>query len=367
MGKDNLIIGTARGKLGDVVFYRTGGEQRFRTRVRPANPRTNAQLIQRCVVSTVVKAYSDFITVCDHAFQNYVGKLKNHQRYMRLNIMAFRPVALAQVERWSPILWSYARRNYNWAKKDDVNTYVNPYIVSEGDLPSVGAVWRNSSTWGNNGVVGIPLIVSDGGDAVKQINAITYQEACDAWGLEAGDQLTFILQHADSTTGTVTRTSIARIILMPEDGDMSKNMFLSGTSNAYRLNDPNNANYGTLYFTNIQFGENMPGIAIADTIDDDNLRNLASFAVITSRFENNVWRRSSETMSVKTTFQKLSSLPDAVASYLKSDTSSLYLNQATTEERQQRELTNIELLSDETDMYGMTIAENAEKSSRRKK
>lgn len=360
MGKDNLLIGTARGKLGDVVFYRTGGEQRFRTRVRPTNPRTNAQLIQRCIVSTVVKAYSDFITVCDHAFQNFEGKLKNHQRYMRLNIMAFRPIALSQVARWSPILWNFTNRNYNWAKKDDVNTYVNPYILSEGDLPSVPITGYREG--GEAARSGLPMFsIAHTGSP----STITYANFAEALGLNIGDQLTFIQQQAEPTTGAVTRTQIARIILMPSNGEIDEPIMAVATGEgggaSYTVTNPNKENLGTVYFyegTNVlQFAVNEENVG----------NNVAASAIIVSRFENNMWRRSNTVMSVKPAFQKLSNLEAAVASYLKSETSSLYLNQATTEERQELELANINVVSDETDMYGMTIAENEEKSNRRKK
>lgn len=47
MTRRNLILGTASGKLGDMVFYRQGGEQRTRTRVTPKNPKSIKQMTQR--------------------------------------------------------------------------------------------------------------------------------------------------------------------------------------------------------------------------------------------------------------------------------------------------------------------------------
>lgn len=42
-----MLLSLASGKLGDMVFYRAGGEQRTRTRVIPKNPKTIAQMNQR--------------------------------------------------------------------------------------------------------------------------------------------------------------------------------------------------------------------------------------------------------------------------------------------------------------------------------
>ena len=57
MGRKNLILGSASGKLGDVVFYRDGGEQRFRTRVTPANPQSMAQQSQRSRLGGVTNTF----------------------------------------------------------------------------------------------------------------------------------------------------------------------------------------------------------------------------------------------------------------------------------------------------------------------
>lgn len=47
MTKRSMLLSLASGKLGDMVFYRAGGEQRTRTRVIPKNPKTIAQMNQR--------------------------------------------------------------------------------------------------------------------------------------------------------------------------------------------------------------------------------------------------------------------------------------------------------------------------------
>lgn len=362
MGKNNLLIGTARGKLGDIVFYRTGGEQRFRTRVRPTNPRSNAQLLQRCVVATVVKAYSPMINVCDHAFQNYNGKLKNQERYMRLNIMKFRPVAVGQVERWDPIKFSETTA-YNWAKKDDVNTYVNPYIVSEGDLPSL-QLNADATTIGTRMV---PYINFNG----YTLQNMTYQNFCDVLGLTAGDQLTFIWQTADSETGAVQNTAYSRIILMPNSGNMNEKMWTeqdtAGTAYAV-LNDPNSHNFGNLTIaysttTGSNFVVNIAFLPDREYMDP---ANLAAEAIITSRFENNIWRRSNSEMVVMPNYRSLSSIQDAMASYEKSDTSSQYLNQATTQGRQNLQALNIENIEAKA-LEEEVLTEEIETSTAKKK
>lgn len=60
MTRRNLILGTASGKLGDMVFYRQGGEQRTRTRVTPKNPKSIKQMTQRLKMVNPQVAFNCF-------------------------------------------------------------------------------------------------------------------------------------------------------------------------------------------------------------------------------------------------------------------------------------------------------------------
>lgn len=320
MGKNNLILGTGRGKLGDIVFYRTGGEQRFRTRVRPTNPRTNAQLLQRCVVSTAVKFYSVVAEICNHAFQNYEGSLKNHQRFMKLNIDVLRKIALLNVESWSPLRWNTQNYgNYTWKNSQEVS--INPYIVSEGDLEEVYTSFTTSQT--QNGTVVALGEVTEYEEGNQQLSNLTYEEVADRIGVRIGDQVTMMYFNVDRTTGYITGTAIGRVVMMPSNGNPKEKFF-----DGYGINLPNKENYGnvTMRRTNIvalkkEFVQltvtNMPISAKAD-----------AYAVIVSRFENNKWRRSTSRVHLAEEVENIATLKDAMASYLKDNTSSLYLNQA---------------------------------------
>lgn len=77
MAKNNMLLGMARGKVGDLVFYRQDGKQITRSRNRsPRNPRSQKQLVQRAVLATVGLAYKFGSSIFDHAFQ---GKSKGAQ------------------------------------------------------------------------------------------------------------------------------------------------------------------------------------------------------------------------------------------------------------------------------------------------
>lgn len=86
MAKGNLFQGMARGKVGDVVFYRMNGVQMSRVRNRaPKNPRSVEQLYQRAVIATVMKAYSAGKIIFDHAFQGYTRGEGNMRRFNSVN------------------------------------------------------------------------------------------------------------------------------------------------------------------------------------------------------------------------------------------------------------------------------------------
>lgn len=128
MGKDNLLLGFGRGKLGDSVFYRTDGEQRWRARNRsPKNPRTNKQLVQRAIMATTMAAYSAGRAIFDHSFQGQSVGSMNQRRFMQLNANALRSAVAAE--------WDTAAPEESLAKvtAPGVQTPIpNQYIISEG-------------------------------------------------------------------------------------------------------------------------------------------------------------------------------------------------------------------------------------------
>lgn len=309
MGKDNLILGTGRGKLGDIVFYRTGGEQRYRTRVRPTNPRTDAQLLQRCVVSTAVKYYSEIATIADHAFQNFDGALKNHQRFMRLNIKALRELALQNVYSWSPIRWR--NQNYgNYVWKDSSAVAINPYIISEGDIIAPALTRKTIANEAN----GIQIGDAMAGNFVD----VTYQNLAQALGVYPGDQVTAVISHC--VDGIVDRTWIGRIILVPSDGDSSA-AFVNSDNTA--INMPNKENYGDIQF---KLAAVTNGYALTVGVSGVKISECA-VGVIISRREGERWKRSTSVLNIPTDQANDQSLQIAIDSYRMAQTSSLYLNQ----------------------------------------
>lgn len=91
MAKGNMFLGMARGKVGDVVFYRADGQQLSRVRNRnPRNPRSNAQLFQRAIMATIIQAYTVGKAIFDHSFQGYSVGAQNQRKFISENTKALR-------------------------------------------------------------------------------------------------------------------------------------------------------------------------------------------------------------------------------------------------------------------------------------
>lgn len=91
MAKNNLFLGMAKGKIGDVVFYRRNGEQISRSRNRqPANPKSVGQQYQRAIMATILRAYSAGKAIFDHSFQSVKFGGDSQSHFLKINLNKLR-------------------------------------------------------------------------------------------------------------------------------------------------------------------------------------------------------------------------------------------------------------------------------------
>lgn len=122
MGKGNLLQGMGRGKLGDTVFYRQNGSQMFRVRNRMVkNPKSVGQQIQRSLMATVTKAYSQLQVICNHSFENVAYGAASQSYFVKKNLDLLRKAAVA-----------YSENNLS-----GIGEYNMPYIVAPGTVATV--------------------------------------------------------------------------------------------------------------------------------------------------------------------------------------------------------------------------------------
>lgn len=122
MGKGNLLQGMGRGKLGDTVFYRAMGSQMFRVRNRVVkNPKSAGQQIQRSLMATVTKAYSQLQVICNHSFENVAYGAASQSYFVKKNLDLLRKAALGYVDN----------------NLSGIGKYNMPYIVAPGSVATV--------------------------------------------------------------------------------------------------------------------------------------------------------------------------------------------------------------------------------------
>lgn len=137
MSKGNMLLGQARGSVGDLTFFRRNGEQITRAKVtQVANPRTAAQLIQRMIFATAAAAYSRLKSICDHSFEGVQYGSRSQARFMSLNLDRLRANYVISGDQEAlvnqPVIDSIA-----YARRGDAAYSGQGLIISRGSLPEV--------------------------------------------------------------------------------------------------------------------------------------------------------------------------------------------------------------------------------------
>lgn len=340
MAKDNIFLGLGRGKLGDLVLYRAGGQQVTRTRNRnPKNPRTPLQLLQRVILHTASSAYSIFQPLSDHAFQGYSKGTPCQSRFTAINVKAMRDqvaaaAAAAGVD-ISDAEFLLESELTNYAYKYIAGAVFREWIISDGTLPVL-----QCNTVGNHTAV---MLSGDIGDITMA--TMTYADLARLLGLAIGDQVTFVWLYSNFSSSTtdfiITDMMYSRIILQPDSGDPAETLVwlqVAGGTN-YNVANANPANEGNLYASLLQASGTItvPRLNVYPTPGTETALDshyLVGIAAIASRRVGNQWLRSRAQVAL----MPVSGVPydyneyelgTAIQSYMTSQQSSLYLNQAT--------------------------------------
>lgn len=279
-------------------------------------------MLQRIVLNSASKAYSLMQAIVDHSFEGVAGRARNQQRFMTINAAALRD-KLADVIADPTEQNALASLATSYSFKGDFYPQLNPYVISEGTLPRQLVTCKSASN--PTFQLRMPSNLED---------VTSYQDVCDALQIQPGDQLTFIglgHQYGDvENYDQVSAFSFARVIMMPEGGDLSIN-FLGDDD---RPNDPNSKNQGDVA---LSIGEDGNGnyleFRFTNFTNDVStvLPSMVGAAVILSRFESGRWRRSPQSIVPAIFGDNLPALDTATfgaayASYLLGDSSNLYLN-----------------------------------------
>ena len=161
------------------------------------NPKTSAQTLQRVLVKVVALAYAMLKTICNHSFEGVTNGFQCMNKFKKVNLRYLRERAATlqslgqslnqfyqfmplQSEKWSPFA----------------------AIISQGHLPEVS--------------VGIDA--EGGHKAYVNTPSRTYADFVNSWGLQRGDQVTFVTVQKRQGRYEV---NYARLILNPRNADGS--------------------------------------------------------------------------------------------------------------------------------------------------
>lgn len=189
MAKGNLFLGTATGKLGDVVMYRRNGEQMSRPRIRhPRNPNTLAQQISRAVAASIQRLYSVGYAIYDHSFEGRKVGAGNQLDFLRANMRILRRKVIADI--------NAGLTDYDCAGRVSAPglSVACPFV---GMQISAGSLTQTVFTFKADDGFEMPEPLSSSG---------TISENCGEYaariGLVPGDIYTFVAMGSDPLQGT---------------------------------------------------------------------------------------------------------------------------------------------------------------------
>lgn len=219
MAKSSYWLFGARGKMAGVILQGTGdGGYMMREQVKPRDPQTEQQLVQRALLATVLLAYKQLKAVCALAFEGLTTGRETMSVFMKLNLNLLRQKARADLEAGVAVgktggtttAWdtgtggataaqgAYTPRGTRWLVG-------NEYVVSLGTLPRVRVTLPGDAPWTA---------------AMSGVEGNSYQAVLDAYGLCRGDRLTFVAIGGE----TVERqgAAVATVVLDPRYADGSQ-------------------------------------------------------------------------------------------------------------------------------------------------
>ena len=272
MSKVGFWFKGSQGKLAGATMYKSNGETIMREVVKPSNPRTQGQLIQRIVMTTVQNAYSTMKTICDHSFEGMKKGSDTMSYFMKRNIASARE-AISRMQSEGVQFYDM----FNFLPLGAKGFAPNQYVLSMGSLPQIFA--------------------SIGGDEddhyyaghVRNVTENTYAGVCEALGLQRGDQLTFIfINNTETQSALNVKFNFARIILDPIDENGLQLPMSTAFIDGAHVNAPSPRNEGELTIgigadEGLWFGK---GTAV-----------VVACAVIASRKQGDSWLRSTSVMA----------------------------------------------------------------------
>lgn len=283
MSKGNMLLGFARGSVGDLTFYRRNAQQITRARSRVVkNPKTLAQQMQRAIMRTAVEAYKVLKEICDHSWEGISYGANSYAEFLKKNLAMLRSEAATGAENTK----SYLPAGFS-------GLVAMPWILSKGSIAWNG--YRDEEEDGGTRLVFNGVFTFTG---EPQFAGLTYKAFADKNGLREGDQITFIwvTQRQDIDEAEGTELGIARIILSPGQGEFAETDLFDANG---RINDGNplNENQTALRFGFNGLNQTQARVLVMQGLNfDDNC--ICKAIIISRKSSDGSWLRSNATSIV---------------------------------------------------------------------
>lgn len=199
MATINGIFSTKlRGKVGDVV-YRVNGQTNTVSQ-KPSsvsNPKSLSQQLQRMYMATAAIAYSQMKAICDHSFEGVSGKQGNQAEFLRRNVRFLAGQIASFNLKGNPYMMPNhlqiskgSLKGLALERLSPISTTIGKEPLTNKDFPFMGAVFKSSI---------LNTLITKGA-AAKTIPVMgfvgpTVREFCDAFGINYGSQITFVLNY----------------------------------------------------------------------------------------------------------------------------------------------------------------------------
>lgn len=257
MAKSKSFFGLRKGSTKTLTFSVLDGQQITKDRVTDVkNPRSKAQMEQRCILKTAALAYSTLKSIVDHSFEGTTYGAASQRKFMQLNTAIVRNNA------------HDGKSLIGFASYKDSTPNMGQFIISQGSLAPIPAGVISLSFAANS-----LAVTYNGGVASTAALA-------NALGVNLGDIVTIcaLAQNSDKNAIFVW----LRMILPAEDVVV----------NADNVKFESNKRFS------VSFDSNAVGTILFDAVDKITADSAALYGVIRSQKSDMGYKRSNTTLNL---------------------------------------------------------------------
>lgn len=257
MAKSKSFFGLRKGSTKTLTFSVLDGQQITKDRVTDVkNPRSKAQMEQRCILKTAALAYSTLKSIVDHSFEGTTYGAMSQRKFMQLNTAIVRDNA------------HDGKSLIGFASYKDSTPNMGQFIISQGSLAPIPAGVMSLSFAANS-----LAITYNGGVASTAALA-------NALGVNLGDIVTLcaLAQNSDKNAIFIWM----RMILPAEDVEV----------NADNVKFESNKRFSVAFESNVVATINF------DAVDKITANSAALYGVIRSQKSDTGYKRSNTTLNL---------------------------------------------------------------------